>query len=293
MPRALNDNKFDSEVLDFSKIQEGQHGKGFVYVTSGAIKMATTGQPYIRLYLQDKRKVIIPAYIFNISYVDECSNDLNKLERNVAYIEYRNNYNEQYGTSLILGKVCLVQDPEPALLMSLIDVVDDFHSKLKAFTDKINKYGSNFIMKDSLLDYPIEGYGGGKIGGLLEHLDDMLNIIIAHKGEDENLIKLFKVYVIAKINYEKLNAMNELDIKSINKIISVCSSFAAASGLPDYYLEIPHMMFGIEPRSVDVRYLYALDEFVKRTSIEKTFNESLPVGRSGKTIYGEIKKYST
>lgn len=283
----------------FSRINRFEFGSGLVYIYSGVMKNTREGKPFVTLYLRDVEGNTLPSYIFDLSNPLVSGGEVSKVVGKIAKISYRENFINGRGLSLILNSVEVAVNPsveDVAKFSGKVTGVEAMYDELVAslYRDLGVKISYSMASRNASTQF----YGGGKVGGLVEHYSRLYAKLASYKGvmtasEYRQLIGSFAVFIYAHSAY----LCNQVSIegKDTLPMLSVMLDKAKLLGdqlnLGSSTVEIVNMFYGYEPKDFYIRIINRESEAIRVGDAELHLYRTLPINNDGSAGHGIVRRY--
>lgn len=290
-------NDRQNNLLCWKEIKPNESGTGICFLRTCTHKITRAGKPYIACYLQDSEGAIIPGYVWDASNLKEYGIEMSTASNSVVQISYDENYHPQYGMSITLTKIGVVQQPPLSLLSKYVGSVGDSQKLLQHLSDTLSeRVGCRVTLPFAVAQTYHMDFSGGKVGGVVCHYCDMLSILEVYSSmfsaeESKRLWSTFLLYIYAHINYLQAEAEEAVDVNLVVQLTSSVQKFASRLQVTAGTMEVIHIFFGYEPKDIFVRLVKQVSENLVRVNREVNVYKTLPLTREGSAGYGTIKNY--
>ena len=291
-----------SGAMHFKAIQPSSTGTGIVYVTNGREKFSKVAKAFVVLYIMDADGAIIPGYIFNIEDFKRAGLELNAVTGHFVKIDYMENRFGNMGLTLIIERLALVVDPPVELFNQFKLSLDGSNELLQTMSARLSKLcGKSVRLPTDLVTLSGIGFYGGKLGGVLKHYSDMLDVIEGMRGMySEEGFNMLLYYFIMFMDLHTAYVSNvEQGVKGktmaalYGDLANMASKFSKLFSLGDGALEMPMAILSKQNiTSVYGRIVIQVHQLTMQAVKESQLRFTLGLSQSGDAGYGMITRYT-
>lgn len=282
--------------IDFSSIKRYSNGIGLAYCYNAVMKSTKAGKPFITLYLRDTAGVSIPGYVFDLKSPLLAGSEITAVVGKIVSISWQENYLRQIGLTLIIETCAIAENVPSSDYEVFTGSVDNLRSKcdeLSAYFQRVLGFKVHLPKGIEVDSFP--EYSSGRVGGVADyyykiykHLDAL---VMFNESDNVRLAATFLLYVLVHYNYIVAERNNSGDIALVTTLTERVSALVPKLEVGESSLELIHMFFGYEPKSVYVRTVKAIADLVKRVDAEFRIYETIPLTQEGNAGYGTIRRY--